>query len=180
LFEIGSLPGTFCVSTESDQYFLCSGSDGSVIGAIGGLTRGLLTEEGHFFPSTGDSDIQLMQVSGSTLRFFRVLEPTDVVSAEPTSVPGTFRDVRSYPNPFNASTTIEFSLSRRSTIEVAISNVLGQRVTTLIDNASMSSGTHRLVWDGRDSSGRPVSSGHYFFTLSTSSDQFVHKLLLIK
>lgn len=180
LFWIPSLPGTFCASTASDQYGLYSGNDGSVIGAVHGLTRGLRTEEGAFLPQWGPDDIQLVQLSGNSVNILQLLNPTDVDSPDYGSVPSVFRLIHNYPNPFNAGTTIEFSLERRVSVTAEIYNLLGQKVATLLDNKSLSLGFHLIDWDGRDSDGLQVSSGLYYFLLSTPVDRAVHKMLLLK
>jgi hypothetical protein len=180
MFQIESLPGTFCASTEGEQYALYSGSDGSVIGAVHGLTRGLTTEEGRFLPPSFEADIQLLQFSGHTVHLFQLLDPTDVDTPNPGNLPRTFGLVHNYPNPFNAGTTIEFTLDRRATVTLELYNLLGQRVATLLDQVSLAHGEHRAYWDARDSGGRPASSGVYVSRLAAPTGQAVHKLLLLK
>ena len=84
-----------------------------------------------------------------------------------------------FPNPFNPTTTIVFSLPRASDVKLTIYNVLGQEVTTLIDEV-MASGNHSASWDATDARGRSVSSGVYFYRLQTPTSSTVKKMLLMK
>jgi hypothetical protein len=70
---------------------------------------------------------------------------------------------QNYPNPFNPTTTIEFSLPKKSNVTLEIFNVLGERVTTLL-SASLLSGSYQYQWDA---SGQP--GGIYFYRLVTKS-----------
>jgi len=68
----------------------------------------------------------------------------------------------SYPNPFNSSTTISFSLKDNSHVEIVIYNVKGERVSTLM-NENCDPGTHTFRWDGTD-----LSAGIYFIKLKVN------------
>jgi len=86
---------------------------------------------------------------------------------EPTGTePGEIRPLtRSMPNPFTISTRIAFSLDGPSRmVRLEIYDALGRRVATLLDKA-MPAGSHAVTWDGRDSLGRPVADGVYFYHL---------------
>ena len=86
-----------------------------------------------------------------------------------------------YPNPFNPSTTISFSLNTENTedTEIIIYNIKGQKVKTLIDD-QYSKGAHSVIWDGRDENNQSVSSGLYFYKLSSGKEVQVKKMLLLK
>lgn len=84
-----------------------------------------------------------------------------------------------YPNPFNPTTTISFSLPSEMACNLDIYNIRGQRVKTLL-REKMSSGKHHIVWDGKDNSGNMVSSGIYFYRLSTPATTLTSKMLLMK
>ncbi|MCD6333889.1 MAG: T9SS type A sorting domain-containing protein, partial [Candidatus Latescibacteria bacterium] len=71
---------------------------------------------------------------------------------------------RSHPNPFNAETVLGFTLPQATSVTLVVYDVLGQRIRTLADG-EMTSGLHRVVWDGRDAEGRGVSSGVYLVRL---------------
>ncbi|MBN2829536.1 MAG: T9SS type A sorting domain-containing protein [Candidatus Cloacimonetes bacterium] len=72
--------------------------------------------------------------------------------------------IGNYPNPFNPETTIKFSISKSSDVDLSIYNIKGQRVCTLA-NQQYPSGEHSIVWNGSDDTGRSVGSGIYFYKL---------------
>ena len=74
--------------------------------------------------------------------------------------PKVFTLHQNAPNPFNPATSIPFSLARRGTVRLVVHDALGRTVRTLVDGPR-AAGTHTLRWDGRDDSGRAVSSGVY-------------------
>lgn len=104
--------------------------------------------------------------------------PVDVVDTDQPVV-HSYRLANNYPNPFNPSTTIVFSLERHSQVELSIYNLLGQKVNTLL-NEVVTAGEHSVTWDGRDFDGDPVASGVYLYQLKT--DDFVDskKMLLLR
>ena len=94
-------------------------------------------------------------------------------------LPFTYELNQNYPNPFNPGTTIEFSLETKTNVEISIFNILGQKVITLI-NKEMPAGAHEVYWDGIDRNGQQVSSGLYFYRITT--DKFVKskKMVVLK
>jgi hypothetical protein len=101
------------------------------------------------------------------------------VSDDQVALPTQTRLVGNYPNPFNPSTTIEFSLATAGNVRLDVFNLLGQRVTTLV-NSNMAAGNHSVIWDGRDASGASAASGAYFYKLSTNTYSSTRKMLLTK
>jgi len=91
--------------------------------------------------------------------------------------------VQIYPNPFNSWTKISVRLQkgvRADQARVAMYNVLGQVVRTFDSGVLSSSTIHTYTWDGTNDFGRAVSSGVYFFTLTTPRGTFTTRLLLSK
>lgn len=85
-----------------------------------------------------------------------------------------------FPNPFNPSTTITFSVAQSpSTVEIEIYNLKGQKVKTLLNSPSQSH-TISIVWDGTDQYSKPASSGIYFARLKSGTAKARCKMLLIK
>ncbi|MCK4311183.1 MAG: right-handed parallel beta-helix repeat-containing protein [Candidatus Cloacimonetes bacterium] len=84
-----------------------------------------------------------------------------------------------YPNPFNPSTTIKFSIQNDLKVELSIFNIKGQKVTTLI-NEHMQKGKHSICWSGCDQNGNHVSSGIYFYKIKAGTQDSVKRMLLLK
>ena len=110
----------------------------------------------------------------------------DLPTSEATGVrqvdetPSGFELMQNFPNPFNPSTTISFSLAWKEDVRLDIYNVLGQCVRTLVDG-EIAGGTHAFVWDGRNTGGMTVGSGIYFCRLQAGKDfSSIRKLILLK
>lgn len=86
---------------------------------------------------------------------------------------------QNFPNPFNPETIIEFSIKEDTEATLHIYNIRGQLVKALHTGA-IRAGEHRLVWNGKDDSGREVASGVYFYRLKTDHYSQVKKMLLVK
>jgi hypothetical protein len=91
---------------------------------------------------------------------------------------------QNYPNPFNPVTRIEYwvpgaSAASRSPVSLVIYDVRGARVRTLVDGEK-ASGRYAVDWDGRNDSGAPVSSGVYFYRMTSDRFADTRKMLLIK
>ena len=84
-----------------------------------------------------------------------------------------------YPNPFNPSTTINFSLSEKAKVNLAIYNQKGQLVRELI-NEKMPAGNHQLVWNGTDAKGQTVSSGIYYYRMKSGKYSSTRKMIMMK
>jgi flagellar hook assembly protein FlgD len=105
-------------------------------------------------------------------------DPTAVDSPE-TTLPTTFGLLQNYPNPFNGETQIQFDISYPTHVQLAVFNVLGQKVRTLVDE-TLPVGRHSARWDGIDDFGRSSASGVYFCRISTGSFTGSRKMLFLK
>ena len=104
-------------------------------------------------------------------RFLQLLLEGEIATSvqdNPVNVIPDFRLGQNYPNPFNPHTRIEFKLPAAGHVNLTIYNVLGQRVTTLI-NKNLNAGSHRVTWDGRNAKGLPVGSGVYCYQLKAGN-----------
>lgn len=115
-----------------------------------------------------EADGALRLVEGQRLTAVAQVLPPPVFSLSPN-----------YPNPFNPSTAIEFSLGGAAAVEVVVYNTLGQPVRRLADQF-MEAGGHRLVWDGSDGQGRALSSGVYFCRLRAGGREQVRPMMLLR
>jgi hypothetical protein len=85
----------------------------------------------------------------------------------------------SYPNPFNRQATIEFELTAPGRVRVEVFDIGGRLVATLIDE-DRRGGPHQVTWHGRSQSGRPVSSGVYFYRVSAPGFVQSKKIVLTR
>ncbi len=84
-----------------------------------------------------------------------------------------------YPNPFNPTTTISYDLPSDDIIELSIYNIRGQQVKNLIMGEQIA-GSYEVVWNGKDNNEKSVSSGLYFYKLSTKDKTVMKKILMLK
>ncbi len=90
------------------------------------------------------------------------------------NIPADFALSQSYPNPFNAVATIEFSIPTSGNVRLEIFNLLGQSMETLIDGR-LDAGTHRISWNADDR-----ASGIYFYKLSAGEFEETRRMTLLK
>jgi hypothetical protein len=95
------------------------------------------------------------------------------------ALPVDYALYQNFPNPFNPATKIKFALPTSGQTKLEIFNVLGQRVTTLIDG-EMPAGYQIVTWDGNDGHGHSVASGIYFYRLTCNDFSNIKKMLLLK
>lgn len=88
--------------------------------------------------------------------------------------------LNNYPNPFNPTTTISFSIPVESKVNLSIHNIKGQKIKSLLSD-QLAAGEHSIIWNGEDASGKKVGSGVYLYklTLNGKTDA-VKKCLLLK
>jgi hypothetical protein len=94
-------------------------------------------------------------------------------------IPERYSLAQNRPNPFNPQTSIEFALPKAGQTKLAIYNILGQRVVTLVDKMS-EAGYHNINWNGTDAAGKEVASGIYFYRLESGDFSDSRKMLLLK
>jgi len=83
------------------------------------------------------------------------------------------------PNPFNALTTIDFSLPASGQVTLVVYDLAGHHVRTLVDDQT-TAGHHTVTWNGRDDRGKPVASGTYYYRLSAGAFSATRPAVLIK
>ena len=84
-----------------------------------------------------------------------------------------------YPNPFNAATTIGFTAPLAGLVELAVYDLAGRRVTTLVSGI-YAPGSYRVMWDGTGDSGRGLGSGVYIVQLTANGHSYQTQAVLIK
>ncbi len=109
-------------------------------------------------------------VSDTSDGVFRIVQILSVGE----DMPRAFSVAPNHPNPFNPSTTIAFTLPERSPVTVAVYNVSGQRVATLLDR-TVPAGRHSVIWNASG-----MSAGLYFCRVSAGREERTVKMLLVK
>lgn len=156
---------------------------------IGGLPPGnyVLQAGGQGYQSAYNGNVtslgmaQPINLGAGTLQIDFVLSTkTGVVSGnDHPALPQTMKLMGNYPNPFNPETRIVFALPKMQHVQLAVYNLAGERVATLI-SGSLEKGIHEVSWNGRDEAGRMVSSGLYLYRLESEIGQLTGKMLLMK
>jgi len=99
---------------------------------------------------------------------------TSIAADLETQIPGQIVLNQNYPNPFNPVTVISWQLAVGSEIELALYNVLGERINVLVSK-HMATGNHSFTFDGRH-----LPSGVYFYSLTTGDFHDVKKMILLR
>ena len=106
--------------------------------------------------------------------------PYDILSnVEELDIPVDYELLVNYPNPFNPSTTFEFSVVKAGNVTLKIYDMLGNEVATLL-NQEMNSGHFRATWNGKNNFNNTVASGVYIASMETKSGIQSIKITLLK
>jgi hypothetical protein len=92
----------------------------------------------------------------------------------------TYKLSQNFPNPFNPSTKIRFSIPRLENVNLNIYDVHGRLIRTIVNNTSYNAGTYDVNWDGRNDWGELVSSGIYFSKITAGKFTETKKMSLVK
>ncbi|MBD3224684.1 MAG: S8 family serine peptidase [Caldithrix sp.] len=196
------------VSTQSG-YLYALNNDGSHYANFPALFSGHLEGSGSVCDLDNDGDFELVvgglsglqavdvqenkgvmhlwstfQANSHRTAFFRFKVDAPSPIDQKVNMANTFQLNQNFPNPFNPETRIRFSIPQNGIVEIAVYNLLGQQIRVLT-NKKYATGTHELIWDGRNQAGQSVSSGLYVYRLdylSTKGDvqQRSRKMLLMR
>ncbi len=146
-----------------------------IYGGTGPVNDGTLITE----PVAYNSYSQSITISLPKMAFV-VLEKGSVqTDAGETSIPSVNALQPNYPNPFNPSTTIRFSLARPGHASLSIYDVSGRLVRSLVDD-TVDSGMHEIQWDGTNDRGNGTASGVYFYRLIADGFTRTRCLVLLR
>ncbi len=127
--------------------------------------------------------LSLRRGSVATYRLVAVLSPgrERPVTSIAIEIPPTAAILQqNRPNPFNPSTTIEFSLPSESAATLRVYDVSGRNVITLYDSPKAHPGRHLATWDGRNEAGTAVASGVYFYHLTLDRSTLTKRMVLLR
>jgi len=155
----GRLTGFTMVNNEPVLYNIPSGTQSSLYSISSSKHQNGV---GYSIYTTGENGNILRHYSPLTSVAGRVQPPNNFVLEQ------------NFPNPFNPSTTIRFSLERNDRVTIVVFDMLGRRVTTLADRA-FEAGTHSIPWNAES-----VSNGIYYYTMRNSVSSATRKAVLIK
>ncbi len=114
------------------------------------------------------------EVSEITIPVTFLVTPTDIEDATTMELPTEFALSQNYPNPFNAQTAIKYALPEASHVTVAIYDLLGRKVETIV-NEHQQSGYHQITWNSNN-----ISSGVYFYKIHAGEFVETKKMVLLK
>jgi subtilisin family serine protease len=101
------------------------------------------------------------------------------ITAGPPLLPEVFALSQNYPNPFNPTTHIKYQLPKDVSVSLEIYNVMGQQVVKLVDDRQKA-GYYEVKWAGRDTNGRELASGVYFYRLEAGEFVKTRKMVLLR
>lgn len=111
------------------------------------------------------------------LYFIYTIAGVEAVDAVPVGARAAVNKI--YPNPFNPSTTIEFSVPKPGPATVRIYDLQGRLVSTLV-NEALGAGVYRVRWNGKSDDGRDLSSGVYFARVESSRSRASARLMMVR
>ncbi|MDD3563595.1 MAG: T9SS type A sorting domain-containing protein, partial [Candidatus Cloacimonetes bacterium] len=150
--------------------------EGNKIGKIGFLLYNDYTWGANAiaFPAHSVNDGGTAMFMEMQIEFGRALSNNDGTAPQITKMLN-----QNYPNPFNPETSISFDMPANGNAKLEIYNVKGQLVKSLFDGTA-TFGRTSLVWNSTDNSGQTVTSGIYFYRLSTDHHSETRKMMLMK
>jgi len=173
VFEQGGEVSGAGVTNQFGEYAL--------VGLAPGTHTVVATKAGFSATSSAQVALAYVQDMPATETVNLEMNPILLSSAESAEQPSGFALKQNYPNPFNPSTTIEFSVPVAGDVTVAVYNLLGQRVATLL-NRTLERGTYRIEWDAsRENAGASRSeaaSGVYFYRVEYDGMLKVGRMIL--
>ncbi len=129
----------------------------------------------HDRDNDGDLDISLTDEGKDLVLLYDNFDPA--VAVEEVTEKGKF-ELAVYPNPLSATSTIQYSLSERASVRLAIYDLTGREIR-LLANEKHTAGTHQITWDGKDFAGRKLTAGVYVLSLDANGEM-VSKTISVK
>ncbi len=135
-------------------------------------TAGSVVSAGSTALLTANDDIEVINVITADV-------DGTIIESSVVDIPNAFSLKQNHPNPFNPTTSIEFSIPSSEMVRLAVYDLLGREVAVLM-NEFVSAGNYTAVWNGLDSNENLVPSGLYIYTLTAGSDVSSGKMVMMK
>ncbi len=188
--EIELAPGDFllvwCDNDETDGPLHASfklGASGEEIGLFDRIENGNGLIDSYTFGAQTTDISEGRQIDGGLPWIFFASPTPGASNNDPSAVPAagpTSLVLRAnYPNPFNPSTTVTFTLPHSAQVRLAVHDLRGHLVAVLLD-ARKAAGTHSAVWDGFDRHGRAAAAGVYLLRLKVEGEVRTGRMVLLK
>jgi hypothetical protein len=138
---------------------------------------GLIDELAAFNRALSGAEVQTLYAAGASgMCGVGLVNSVD----EPPLPARTFELAAPWPNPSARLTNIRFQLPAATVVRVEVFDVLGRRVTALIDGQVLAAGEHRAAWDGRDAAGRLLTAGVYQIRVTAGGAVGVRKVVVVE
>ena len=108
-----------------------------------------------------------------------ILSVDDNVSVDKNIIPKEYMLEQNFPNPFNPSTEIKFSIPKSENVSLFIYDLLGNEVKKIVDS-KLKEGQYKYKWSGENNLGDKISAGMYFYKIQAGSFIKTKKMILLK
>ena len=124
----------------------------------------------------------LENVNSFYMTMERKMTRVSTVSTTPNleTLPGKFALYPAYPNPFNPNTSISYELPTDGMVYLAIYDVMGRKVSTLVSSKIQRAGYHHVTWNATNNLGQSVAAGMYIYTIQSGKFRQTKKMILLK
>jgi hypothetical protein len=176
-FDIGSLPEAIVVAVSNagdDDNYVVSGLANYAAENVSFLTRDGAVWERLWDLTLSGTPVVPLESMMTAMRAHFTIVPKTVATDEPGEVPLELSLDQNYPNPFNPTTAVRFALPQATDVDLAVYDILGRRVATLL-SGRQPAGSHEIVVDGSS-----WASGMYVYSLRTESRTLTRNMLMLK
>jgi len=166
----GPLHTNFKLNMDGEQIFLLKSNGVTIIDSI---SFGLQTIDQSYgrIPDGNDQWSFMVPTPG--------LSNTDLSMFMSPQIPEDYRLLQNFPNPFNPSTVIRYSLPKDNFVFLKVIDLMGREVRTLV-NSFQTKGNKSVIWNSVNNQGLPVSAGVYFYSIESGEFISTKKMILIK
>jgi sugar lactone lactonase YvrE len=176
IYVVDSFQGSITVLDENGNFLERIGEFGSAPGQLRLPTDVLIDSNNRLWiTSLNNGSIEVFNLDGF---------PTGIAGEPVSTVPLQNQLLQNYPNPFNPGTRIPFIIAGNEDVTINIYNLSGQRIRSIdlgvINSGKYTSEGKAVYWDGKNSAGKTVASGFYFYELRSESFSKVRRMLLLK